>query len=307
MKRILLHTLLSLTLLTALSARAEDKKIVMIAGKPSHGPGEHEHNAGILLFKKCLANVPGLKVETYSDGWPESSSALDGAATVVIYSDGGEGHPALQEDHLQKLAEVRAKGAGLVLVHYAVEPTKEKGEAEFLKWIGGCFEVNWSVNPFWEAEFSNLPKHPITRGVKPFKIGDEWYYHLRFAPGMKGVTPILTGHPTAETLTRPDGEHSGNPDVRKSVAAGETQPVAWAFEDAAGARGFGFTGGHHHKNWKNDDMRKVVLNAILWTAKAEVPVNGVESTVTDADLEQNLDLKATPRKRPAANTAPAGK
>jgi len=34
-----------------------------------------------------------------------------------------------------------------------------------------------------------------------------------------------------------------------------------------------------------------VLNAILWTAKAEVPANGVESTVTDADLQANLDPK----------------
>ncbi|MBC8094316.1 MAG: ThuA domain-containing protein, partial [Akkermansiaceae bacterium] len=182
-------------------------------------------------------------------------------------------------------------------------PTKEKGQAEFLNWIGGCFEVNWSVNPFWEADFTKLPDHPIANGVKPFKIEDEWYYHMRFTPDMRGVTPILTGRPTAETLTRPDGPHSGNPDVRKAVANGEPQPVAWAFEDADGRRGFGFTGGHHHKNWRNDDLRKVMLNAILWTAKVEVPANGVESTVTDADMKENLDPKG--RRRPAAAPAPA--
>jgi len=33
---------------------ADKKSIVMIAGKPSHGPGQHEHNAGIQLLKKCL-------------------------------------------------------------------------------------------------------------------------------------------------------------------------------------------------------------------------------------------------------------
>ena len=38
-------------------------------------------------------------------------------------------------------------------------------------------------------------------------------------------------------------------------------------------------------------MRKVVLNGILWVAKVEVPPDGVASTVTAADLAQNLDPK----------------
>jgi hypothetical protein len=35
----------------------------------------------------------------------------------------------------------------------------------------------------------------------------------------------------------------------------------------------------------------LVLNAILWTAHADVPASGVESTVTEADMLANLDLK----------------
>jgi type 1 glutamine amidotransferase len=279
---------------------AAETKIVMIAGKPSHGPGEHEHNAGIQLLAKCLRTVPDITVETFSGGWASDPAALDGAATVVIYSDGGDGHPALQENHLQQLAALKAKGAGLVCIHYAVEPTKEKGEKEFIEWLGGCFEINWSVNPEWEADFTQLPNHPITRGVKPFKIRDEWYYHMRFADGMKGVTPILSARPSAETLSRPDGPHSGNPDVRKAVAAGEPQTVAWAYESPAGARGFGFTGGHFHKNWGDPNVRKLVLNAILWTAKVEVPQGGVDCAVTDADLEKNLDSKGGKAKAAAA-------
>jgi hypothetical protein len=34
-----------------------------------------------------------------------------------------------------------------------------------------------------------------------------------------------------------------------------------------------------------------VLNAILWTAKAKIPVDGVASTVTEEDMVANLDLK----------------
>ena len=301
MKRLLALAMLA-SLLSGFTAHAADKKIVMIAGKPSHGPGEHEHNAGLLLFKKCLADFPGITIEEYSGGWPTNANALDGASAIVIYSDGGEGHPALQDDHLQQIAAAREKGAGIACIHYAVEPTKEKGESEFLNWIGGCFEVNWSVNPVWPADFKALPVHPITRGVTPFATNDEWYYHMRFVADMKGVTPILSALPTAETLSRPDGEHSGNPDVRKAVAAGEPQTVAWAYESPDGKRGFGFTGGHYHKNWANDDVRKIVLNAILWVAKVEVPKDGVSSIVTAEDLEQNLDDKGGKRKaKPPTN------
>ncbi len=263
----------------------------MIAGKPSHGPGEHEHRAGLLLFQKCLAGVPGVQVEVYSNGWPSNSEVLKGAAAVVIYSDGGVGHPALQDDHLQQLGALMKQGVGLACIHYAVEPTIEKGQREFLDWIGGCFEINRSVNPVWTADFKTLPDHPITRGVKPFKLKDEWYFNMRFRDGMKGVTPILTAVPTPDTMSRPDGPHEGNPGVRAAVQRGEPQVVAWASERPDGGRGFGFTGGHYHHNWGNDNMRKVVLNGILWVAKVEVPPDGVSSIVTAAELTQNLDPK----------------
>ena len=41
-------------LLSAVSVSAADKKIVFLAGGPSHGPGEHEHRAGSLLLNVVL-------------------------------------------------------------------------------------------------------------------------------------------------------------------------------------------------------------------------------------------------------------
>lgn len=291
---------------TASFAEGAKKLVVMIAGKPSHGPGQHEHNAGVLLFKKCLEEnaASAVEVKTHLSGeWP-AIDELDKAASIVIYSDGGGGHPALQGDHLQDLDKQMKRGCGLVCVHYATEPTKEKGENEWINWIGGAFEVNWSVNPHWDANFKSLPVHPVTSGVKPFATNDEWYFHMRFRPNMAGVTPILSDVAPDSTMSRKDGAHEGNPAVREEVAAKKPQHVAWAAERPDGGRGFGFTGGHFHKGWGNVDQRKLMLNAILWTAKADVPANGVESTVTDADLEKNLDPKTAPKpKAPAA--APA--
>lgn len=284
--------ILAAGVLAAGSALAADKKIVFIAGTPSHGPGEHEHRAGCLLLQSCLRGVPGVTTVVYSNGWPaHADTALAGAATIVIYADGGGGHPFLQDDRLRLIGNLMKQGVGLVCLHYAVEPTKEKGEAEFLNWMGGAFEVNWSVNPHWDADFKVLPKHPITRGVHPFQIRDEWYFNIRFRDGMKGVTPILSAVPDGSTTNHSDGPHEGNPAMRAMVARGDIQHVAWAAERPDGGRGFGFTGAHFHRNWGNDNFRKVVLNAILWTAHIKVPPNGVTSTVTPEQLMQNLDSK----------------
>jgi len=266
-----------------------NRKIVLVAGHRSHGPGDHEFNAGVILLNKCLDGVPGVVAVHYLNGWPKDPSAFDNADAILFYMDGGDGHPLIQGDHLLQINKLARKGVGIACAHYAVEVPKDRGGPELLQWIGGYFEAHWSVNPHWTAKFDHLPKHRITRGVKPFEINDEWYYHMRFRENMDHVTPILTAIPPASTLDRPDGPHSGNPTVRSKI--GQPQHVAWAVEREDGGRGFGFTGGHFHRNWGNDNFRKLVLNALLWTAKAEVPENGVECNVTDEDLKANLDPK----------------
>jgi type 1 glutamine amidotransferase len=71
--------------------------------------------------------------------------------------------------------------------------------------------------------------------------------------------------------------------------------MMWVRQRPDGGRGFGFTGGHTHANWGDDNQRKVVLNAILWVAGVEVPRDGVASTVTPAQLAANLDPKPAPK------------
>jgi type 1 glutamine amidotransferase len=263
------------------------KKVVMIAGPASHGHMEHEHYAGCRLLADCLnKGNAGVYAAVYRNGWPKDPTAFDNANEIVMYCDGGEGHMVM--GHLKEVDALVKKGVGVACLHYGVEVPKGEAGDDFLSWIGGYFEMNWSVNPHWTADFKTLPTHPITSGVKPFAIQDEWYYHMRFAKDMAGVTPILTAIPPKETLDRPDGPHEGNKDVR--AEAGKPQHMAWAFERKDGGRGFGFTGGHFHYNWANDQFRKLVLNALVWTAKAEVPKEGVKSaTPTVEELEKNQD------------------
>jgi type 1 glutamine amidotransferase len=277
--------------LAILSTNAAGKKIILLAGSQSHGPGEHEFNAGCHLLKKCLDTVPNITTEIHKNGWPADEKAFEGADAIFIYCDGGGGHPFHKPERRAVIEKLMKQGVGLGCAHYAVEIPKGPGGDAFLDWIGGYFETHWSVNPHWIADFESLPSHPITRGVKPFKINDEWYYHMRFREEMKDVTPILSDLPPEKTLSRPDGPHSGNPAVREAVKRGEPQHVMWAAERPDGGRGFGFTGGHFHNNWADDNFRKIVLNAILWSAKIDVPQHGVESTITAEDLRLNLDPK----------------
>lgn len=286
-------TACALALAAALSAHAEaaKTKILFIAGNPSHAPGDHEHRAGCMLLAKSLEQaMPNVGAEVSWYGWPKDEKIFDGVASVVMYCDGGDGHYANQ--HLDFIQGLIDKGVGIACLHYGVEfPAKPAGE-KFRQWIGGYFEMNWSVNPDWTANYTSFPKHPIANGVQPFAILDEWYYHMRFPEDMKNVTPILSALPPKESLSRPDGPHSGNPAVRAAVAAGEQQHMAWAIQRPDGGRGFGYTGGHYHKNWQNDNVRKLVLNAIAWTAKLEIPAEGINSpTPTDEEMKANLDDK----------------
>ena len=268
---------------------SQNKKVVFISGKPSHGRMKHEHRAGNMILAKRL-NEAGLPVEAVvleDIGYPKDESVLEDASTIVIFCTGHGGHvlnPKLKEfDALMK------KGIGVIMIHWATEAVSGAPGDKFLEWMGGFCDLNWSVNPHWKPNFKPR-KHPIWNGVQPFSVDDEWYYHMRFVEDRTGLTPILSDVPSMETLKRPDGMRSGNPSVRKAVANGESQHVAWAYERPSGGRGFGFTGGHNHVSWQDDNYRKIMLNAILWTAGMEVPENGVDSlSPDDAEIESNLD------------------
>ena len=255
------------------------KKIVLVAGRPSHGPGDHEFNAGTMILKRCLNEQPGILAVSYHNGWPNDPSAFDNADSILFYMDGGGGHPLIATEHLKRIGELMDQGIGLCLCHYAVEVPKEQGGPELLNWIGGYYEAGFSINPHWDADFAKLPQHEVTRGVHPFKIRDEWYYNIRFRSG--AVEPLLVSTPPDETRGTPAAKE------RK----GQAEIVAWTMVRPGGGRGFGFTGGHVHKNWGNDDFRKLVLNALMWTAGATVPEDGATSKVEEDELGKNLDKK----------------
>lgn len=287
----------------SLAQDASPKKLVILAGKPSHPPRMHEFNAGVQLLHKCLQDVPGLKTEIVLNGWPQNESVFDGAAAVVFYMDGGAKHEAVQEGErrLNLIDGWTKQGVGIGCMHYGVEVLKDQAGEQFQRWIGGHYDHMFSCNPIWSPAFASFPDHPITRGVKPFEAKDEWYFNMRFVGDGAGnqprqvagtkFTPILVAAPSDEVRNGPYVYPKG-PYEHIQADKGRAEAMMWAVERPDGGRGFGFTGGHYHDNWANDDYRKVVLNALVWLAKCEVPVGGVESKVSESDLNANLDPKA---------------
>ena len=244
---------------SAATADAKAKKIVLIAGKDSHSKTAHAHTAGIKLLKGCLdtaTNVKGFTTAATYGGWPKDQSILDDAATIVLFSDGFAGHPLQGPGPMAKVRALMARGVGLVVIHYAVAPVPDKMHtAAFLEWTGGYYEKGYSKNPHNDVTVSPGGTHPICRGWSAYDARDEFYYQIRFGAGDKRVSPIAT--------------------VMLPTNAPKKEVIAWTVQRADGGRGFGFTGGHFHANWRIDGFRRMVLNAIVWTAGIDVPAKGV--------------------------------
>jgi hypothetical protein len=279
------------------------KKIVFIADPDTHGgKGNHEFKAGAVYmartlnetYPNCYAVVhrswrfqedpKDAKKKKRVDAMPTDLAHAD--AVIVLLNHGG---PAASSKAIKAAMD---RGAGFMAIHYGVEVNKGPQGDNYLQWMGGYFETFWSVNPFWVPKFEKIPEHETTRGVKPFAVNDEWYYHMRFVDDMKGVTPILSATPPLETITKrwdgkKPGSHNGNQAALEDVKAGKPQHVAWAFDRPDGGRGFGFTGYHNYSNLTNDSFRTLLLNAAAWTAKLEVPKDGIATkTPTKDDLDR---------------------
>jgi hypothetical protein len=271
----------------AQKAAKDVKKIVFVADTAPHGDrGNHEFLAGAIYLARTInANYPNAYAVVYTKNkWPKDLKDAD--TIIVLLNHGGS---AVND----AVKEAVKRGAGFMAIHYGVEVNKGDQGEHYLRWLGGYFEPFWSVNPWWTPNFKELPKHEVTRGVKPFAINDEWYYHMRFVKDMKGVTPILSAVPPLSTIPdkgKKTSSHGGNPAVWEEISAGKKQVMAWAYNRPDGGRGFGFTGLHKHANLGNDDFRKLLLNAVAWVSKLEVPEKGMPSKTLDrGELEKLID------------------
>lgn len=254
-----------LSAITAFSAQGAEpaasspaKKIVFFGGVKTHGPGAHEHLKAAQLVKQWIDTTPAMpriRTQIYLDAWPKDPSELDDAATIVLMWEGWNLHlvNSRNKDKVKKLDQLMRRGVGLMCFH-ASTAVDDDVEERFLDWVGGNKKRDYSLHPMARNIEVALaaPDHPVCRGVRPMKFAEEEFYcKIFFRPGDRRITPILTAMLPPE---RP-----------------EKQVIAWCCERADGGRAFACTGPHYLAHFEDADFRKLVLNALLWTAKIDVP------------------------------------
>ncbi|WP_018969086.1 ThuA domain-containing protein [Rubritalea marina] len=292
MKKLLsfcLVALMPVSLVCSAEERSNNKKILFIAGPQSHQVGEHEHRAGCLLLIKALKES-GLDVDTelyaMQKGdqhlWPQDENLFEEVDTAIVYADAAG---RMDQKTLDRVQQAVDRGMGLMFIHYGVHPSVEVGEKYFMQWIGGYFNNDVSVNPHWFATLTPNSEHPVKNGIDKVEANDEWYYNMLFNAEHQVLASALV---VPERITKYNNiwHQPGDDQFGKQVA------IMWANKpkDENASRGVGFTGGHYHSNWAVDNFRKLVLNAIVWTAKIDVPENGVESKpLTVEDMNRNID------------------
>ncbi|WP_461784596.1 ThuA domain-containing protein [Prosthecobacter sp.] len=271
---------------------AKAAKIVLIAGTPSNKPGQHEYFAGCALLMDWLKAVPGVAPVMVAEGWPKNEAVLDGARSVLLFMDGGDKHSFLEPARWAKMQALTQAGTGFVILHQGVDCKPDRA-ADFKAMFGAVFQSDIGCRGHWDVDFTSIPTHPINNGVKPFPLHkDGWLYNLHFAD--KGVTHLLQ-------CAMPDSSRKN--DAAKAHA-GRAETVAWSYERPDGGRSFGFTGCDLHANWAEANQRRFMLNGILWSAKLDVPADGVSSEATPEEITKNWDRKIfVPKVKKAA--APA--
>ncbi len=268
--------------------RPGNKKVILIAGAPSgsHPSGQHEFFAGLAVLAKMLCQTPGVTPVLVKNGWPSDPTLLEGAASIVVYADGGPGHPLLVGDRLATVGRLMAAGTGFANLHYALEYVPG-AQGQVLPWIGGVYEAGTSVNPMWTGTFAPAP-HETTRGLPAsLVLDDEWYYNLRWKSPQDGITPLMQAVPPDGTRTTADA----------AAHPGRSETTSWVYARPDGGRSFGFTGGHWYGSWLDGGnpngraFRRLLTNGVLWTAKVPVPEGGAPVELAPADEGNWQDTK----------------
>ncbi len=279
-----------LTSLTPVGANeAAGPRILVIVGPSDHPPGTHEVAAGARIMKHCLensANMGPIRADVHYE-WPDDKNVLDSAAAVVFIGDIFPPERMDRPEQIKKeLAAMMERGCGLVCVHYATglraQHVAEDGAHPLLGWLGGYFATGCthhrSVARVCTATIEPEPQpHPVLRGWQAFTFEDEPYWNNYF--GKEGMADNVRS--LAYTMLPPE-------EPRRQV-------VAWCVERPDGGRGVGIVMPHYLRNWKVDNLRTLVLNAICWTAKLEIPADGVRSTLPDLATFEPASVEPKPR------------
>jgi quercetin dioxygenase-like cupin family protein/type 1 glutamine amidotransferase len=273
-RRFPVTVLTTLILVSGQATSAASPTIVLIGGdKQGYPRTEHDYPDGILAVERLIKGSPELQalhpaIKAFPAGFPSDLSQIADADVLVLYF-GMDYRTARMTNPLEEPARrtamerLMAKGAGLIALHQASTVPDQTSTVPFADWLGavrfGMADRSTEIAP---VRISGTGS-PVAYGLKDFNYLDEFYPTVTFSTTAKD-TPILTAKVHVQTRNnRPVFEEPPSDHV-----------IAWTAERPNGGRSFGFTGAHYLATFDQPEIRTVLLNAILWTAKRDVPAGG---------------------------------
>lgn len=212
-------------------------RLVLVAGKKDHKPGEHDYPAWQKAWAALFGRAAGVEVVTAWE-WPDKAEFAK--ADAMVFYQHGDWTPeraALVDAFLER-------GGGLTYVHWAVDG--RDNAPDFAKRIGLASrggKIRYRHGPL-DLAFNTESKHPVARNLDKLHLVDESYW-------------MLTGELPKDRV------------IATAVEDKEPRPLFWSLEHGKG-RVFVSIPGHY--SWTFDDplFRVVLLRGIAWTAHESV-------------------------------------
>ena len=209
-------------------------KIVLVANKQDHGPGQHDYPHWQTNFSRFLSDAAGVEVENAWE-WPSAEQFAE-ADVIAFYYWNRSWTP-------EKFARMDAffeRGGGMLIFHSAT--ISDNFSEELAKRIGlaATPRIKYLHAPM-NVKFTATTNHPIAAGFSRLYLLDEPYWP------MIGDTNRIKVLATAEQ-------------------EGKEWPMIWTYEPGKG-RVFASIPGHY--TWTHEDplFRVLVLRALAWTAR----------------------------------------
>jgi type 1 glutamine amidotransferase len=212
-------------------------KLVLVASKQDHGPGQHDYPRWQTNWARLLARdgAPSLRFAV-DKAWEWPSPAQFAAADVLVFYSWNRGW---SDARYAELDAFQQRGGGVVVLHAATIADQE-------------------------------PEKLAARLGLAAQPGRTGYRHMPFTLRLAAGAPLLRGLPAEiEFLDEPYWPLIGDP-ARVQVLAtaevdGAARPLVWAFERGPG-RVFASIPGHY--SWTLDDplFRVLILRGIAWAA-----------------------------------------
>ena len=222
--------------ITMASQPMQNIKILIVTG--GH---EFEREPFFCMFES-MDGIEFTSVEQPEANNIYATTMLDDYDVIVYYDMTQE----ISEEQKKAFLSMLEKGKGLVFLHHSL--VSYQSWEEFEKIQGGRYLLNQqdeSKNSTYRHDIEmNVivldHQHPVTKGIKNFKILDEVYGNYLVLPN---VTPLLkTDHPESGEI------------------------IGWANKYGAAKIVF-LQMGHDHHAYENENYKTLVLQAIKWAAE----------------------------------------